>query len=142
MKVIAHALASNISTIPIVRLSNTLATYDDDTPIVQANGKYYPVASQGVKFSADLIGEDDQIIDENIALIKLVAERHSDDRPNGEEIYLTGSIVNGHLAVSGTFPTSTNYKISAGRNNRALERLFVLSNIPFLLSFDTLDFLA
>jgi len=46
------------------------------------------------------------------------------------------------LSVTGSFPIATNYKITAARNNRALDRLYEPAQAAFHMSFETLDFLV
>ena len=143
MKLIAQADIDPVSTIPVLTIANPSAAYSSNgVAITPVNGKYYLDGTRGVNFTIDLIDSESNLADVDISLIKLVAERQSDDRPNGEEIYLTGSINGGILNVAGQFGVSTNWKITAARNNRALDRLFAPGDAPFHLDFEPLDFLA
>lgn len=104
---------------------------------IQPSGtKYYLPPGEVFGLSARIDGGDSI----NIDVVKLVAQECADDQPNGKEFYITASIVGGVVSGSFEFPVSTNYKVTAERNNRALDRMF--GDAPFHLSFDTLDFLS
>ena len=129
----------------VLDLANQTVKYADNSDVLidlTDVNKYFPLIDTEVHFAGDIV--DDQgnpVAAINAPRINLVVEMQSDDKPNGIEFYLVGNIVAGHLTVSGKFPNASNYKITAARNNRALDRLFAPADSTFHMNFTTLDFL-
>ena len=118
---------------PMFELSNVVIKVDG-VPTTGTNGKFYLPPNALIELTATITGGS--AIDAPV--LKMVAERQVDDQPGGEEMYFNGSIVAGELSASGTFPLSSNFKFTADRNNRALDRM----GAGFNISFETLDFLS
>ena len=123
---------------PVLQLVDPVMTINGTLYPTPLDGRYYLPPDSDISFVASINGGDAI----NIPMLKLVAERQVDDVPSGEEFYFTGSIVDGVLTVEGNFPISSNYKITAERNNRAIDRMFSPNQAQFHLSFNTLDFLS
>jgi hypothetical protein len=110
----------------------------DGAEVQPDNGRYYIDTGATIEFSA--IIKDGEAISK--PLVKMVCQEFADDAPVGREIYITCAINSGVISSdSFVFPLPTNYKITAERNNRALDRM-AGGVADFHLSFDNIDLLT
>lgn len=127
---------SGLSNAPVKTFSNIVVTDGAANPVITSGTKYY--AGVGFIPVVELTLSDTSI---NIPLVKIPFVKYADDKPTTTELYLTGSIVDGVLTCSGEAVISGNYKVTAARTNRALDRL-AGGVAPFHVQFDDLDFLV
>jgi sulfur carrier protein ThiS len=126
--------AEPLDTTSKFNLSNLVITRNGGQAVPQNGNKYYLDAGDTVEVVSTIEGGEAI----NASIVKLPITRHADDQPTPDELYFTGSIVNGVLTVSGTFTQSSNYKALMTRCNRALDRL----PAGFHVVFDDIDFLV
>lgn len=136
---ISNAMVEGEYVSPTVLKATISSIQVDSVAIPVSNDSKYRISPTGI---VDVIATIEGGESINMSDLKLVAERQSDNRPSGEEIYFSGDIVNGVITVSGSFPVSSNWKIEADRNNRALKRRFAPMPCPINLTFKTIDFLS
>jgi hypothetical protein len=131
--------------IPVLGMANLVLSDGDDnviTPYQNAQNKCMFTPKTLLKVSLDIVDSAGNVVDISIDNLKLVMQEQADDQPNGREEYLTVNIANGHVTGEFQFDDSRNYKITAERNNRGLDRYYTPELPPFYLAFDTLDWLS
>ena len=121
---------------PILTLGSVTVTDSAGGGVLERGGKYYTTV--GFTPAVTLLLSDTGV---NAPLIKLPFVKYADDAPTPIELYLTGDIVNGLMTVQGEAVTSGNYKVTAARTNRALDRMGA-NGAGFHVSFADIDFLV
>ena len=124
------------TTIPIKTITSITVSDKTTNTVINSGNKYY--AQVGFTPLVELTLSDLNI---NIPLVKIPFTKYADDEPTTTELYLTGSIVNGVLTCGGEPVISGNYKVTAARTNRALDRLSG-GTASFHVEFDDIDFLV
>jgi len=124
------------SNAPVKTITSITVSDKTTNPVINTDNKYY--AQVGFTPLVELTLSDLNI---NISLVKIPLTKYADDEPTTTELYLTGAIVNGVLTCGGEPVISGNYKVTAARTNRALDRLSG-GTAAFHVEFDDIDFLV
>ena len=101
---------------------------------------HYATDIQPVLLQADIMGTDNNgpfVVAINLPRsVGLPLVRFANGAPTQEEVYLDTTIVNGHMAASGTLPSGA-WKLLPDRVNRALAEI----NAPFRLELPVVTFI-
>jgi hypothetical protein len=138
MSLVKAGLEGSAKFEPTLTLDDVVISFNGVAQEINPEGKYYVPSGAEVSVSASILGGG--LI--SLPVLKLVAEECADNKPIGREVYINGAIDAGTILASVTFGVSTNYKVTAERNNRAIDRMFHPEKAPFHLAFKTLDFLS